>query len=354
MKMKKTITSLCLLSMCLFAYSQSFRSKPVDSSTTSINGKIYSLPKTKLIIKVKTKQTTITPGELYPYAESSLGIKNVCTKKETINEIESINIETKTIADTSKTYILYDKKKGTAPSCSITKDNILLSVNKITNKVRSNKCIKNKDSYKPKDTLDFMPYSLYTKEMQQSNSTARIADLAANKIFSLREARIKLLTQDSEVLPSQGDAYRVILNQLNKVERVYLDLFSGHKNVEYINTNLEVNPQEGKNIIFRFSDKLGVVSKNDLSGAPIYVSISKENNLSLKSLRESKNDECSLFYRNPAKAKISIFDMNKNYVEKEIFIPQFGKICTIPNSFSGKISLDKETGNIISIENFKK
>ena len=102
------------------------------------------------------------------------------------------------------------------------------------------------------------------------------AAATANMIFSLRKHRLELITGEAGENVF-GAGLKAALEEIARIEKECLDMFYGTKTtaVETHTFNIEVTPQKSEYIVCRFSDKMGILDANDLSGAPIVVKVEK-------------------------------------------------------------------------------
>jgi len=349
MKRSVLFTSCLLLSLCGFSQ---LVTVPANQNTKGIGGTIYTLPKTELIFEIKTKITKEVPGKYFQYAERYLGLTDVCQTEKTIHEIEDVKLYQRAVADSKHSYLITNTKKGKEQnSVELTKDGFLASIN------GSPYIETNSPENKPVARLTTVPdyfsmeSSIITKEMQQSTSIAKIAELAANELFNIRETRLNLLTQDVDNVPSDGRSYELVLSELNRMEKYYTELFTGKKTISYETKTFYLTPDENlQTILFRFSQTNGIVDKSDLSGIPVNISITAINDLKVPD-KTKQEDVYALYYRIPGKANVKLSDgNNKVYLEKVSVVAQFGKVLTLPSDKYLSISVCPKTGAILRVE----
>lgn len=346
--MKKILLSVFCIIISLTTIQAQFTSIPVSKREKTDEGIIYALPKTLLEIKVKTKTITGYPGKYYPYAERFLGLKNVYDKKTVTKEIESIIIKTKAIPDKNNTYIF----KSKSSSIALTNNGIIKSVNHNEENssdpnINANTSIKYEKDDSEKYDYVTKPYSIYTREIEQSTSLVKSAELAANEIYSIRDTRNDLLNQNIEKGPADGESYKIILSELNRIEEYYMQLFTGVKKEKTDTKTIYVDPKEGENLLFRFSEKFGIVDNNDLSGSPIYINI-KIINTPTNYFNNSPDKDVSLYYKMPVKATIELYDNYQKALYKNIIsISQFGETAKLTAGFNGYVIINPKTGALI-------
>jgi hypothetical protein len=183
---------------------------------------------------------------------------------------------------------------------------------------------------------------------------------AAETIFNIRNSRFALLTNaDDEPLPD-GKSFEVMRDELGKMEENYLALFIGKSAKQNYDFSFDYIPGEKTakgEVFFRFSEDRGVLPKSDLSGRPIVIEITKDDNLAAKqsALSTSANPEAGksgLFYRMPGMSEIRILDGSKQLAGARTPIAQFGTTAPLPEDLldgSYKIEFFPNTGAVKSI-----
>ena len=119
-----------------------------------------------------------------------------------------------------------------------------------------------------------------------------------------------------------------------------------------------------KQILFRFSTKLGVLPVDNLAGEPVWIDITDRkmiegysadaNSQKKTKSSKSKKETPMLYYRIPGRASIKIYNNRISFIEQDIQIAQFGKVEVVSSSLMGnnsdtKIVFNTTTGNINSI-----
>jgi len=303
-------------------------------------------------VEVETKCVKETPGKYYQYAERFLGLTDVCQVEKTSYEITSVKLFLKSVPDNQNAYVLINDDKGKSKTTvELTKEGFLKSINGKPINIVEPRNIES-DCHKT-DPTDYqtMETSIITKEMQQSNSTVRIAELAAAELFNLRDTRINILTQDLDKTPSDGRSYEIVLSELNRMERFYTELFTGKHEEKTETTTIEIEPKDGnESILFRFSLSKGIIDKSDLSGSPVYLKIKKVSGLPIdeqKDGKAKKEKQAFLYYRQPGLANVTISDGIKTFLDKEVSVAQFGFVLALPEGKIESVELCPFTGSII-------
>jgi hypothetical protein len=340
------IAALCSPSF-LFAQTDVVNSQEKASFS---NGLSYSLPKTVLVVEVEAVKTVKLVGPYFRYSERYLGTKEVITDNNTTWSVQSVKVKVKAIPDPANRYVIKPELTSAALFTTLTPNGILYGVNVPWSEPKH--CSKSIAVSSTTPDLSFSG-AVLNEEALQANSIAKMAELSAKQIYRLRDSRMSLITGDNDKLPD-GKALELMLNNIDKSEKELTALFVG-KTVEIPSIfTFEVTPeQEMKGeVLFRLSTLTGVVSRDDLSGQPFYITVK---DLSDKIVRGEKNSQNGLFYRVPGKADISITDPNGNVVcHLSKTIAQFGTIQSLPanlfNKSTLKLRFDPLTGALLSIE----
>lgn len=294
-------------------------------------GVTYSLPKTGIAVTVEYTKTTRKTGEFFKYAEMYLSINNPITENEERYSLDKIDASAYGIVDKENSYLVEFKSNTTAPYVSLTKDGLICSIN-------DDYILPKTEAQQPEQIaaaeplLD--PSTFLSEEILRAGSTAKQAELIAKQIYRLRESRNNILTGEADNMPPDGQAYKIVMGQLEAQEKALTALFIGVETKETGSKTYNIVP-DNKNIdnriILRFSSKLGIVEPNDLAGAPVYFSLKNKNPLPEQTLTPKEEKEMEkkfsrgIIYNVPNKAAITLSYNNKNYVQKDCDIVQFGK-----------------------------
>lgn len=94
-----------------------------------------------------------------------------------------------------------------------------------------------------------------------------MAEVAAKQIYRIRESRMDLSTGDSDQKPADGEALKLMLQQLDEQEKNLTALFMGTIQTQTVVKHFTWMPQgETTNeVTFRISDISGIVWKTDLA-----------------------------------------------------------------------------------------
>ena len=198
---------------------------------------------------------------------------------------------------------------------------------------------------KPED-----PRSYMTQEMLTAGSTAKMAELCAEEIYDLRDSRNALIKGEADNTPKDGAQLQLMLNQLDKQVAALESMFKGTQqtSTEVTSFNFLPNKETDKDILFRFSQKLGVVDDDDLAGAPVYVSVKCMESLPKTvvdedAAKKKAKMEKGVFYNVPARTRVSIFNNQQEFCTTELPMGQFGVVEILANTLFDKQATTKVT-----------
>ena len=321
----KCYISIIGLLLCAVTVTAQTRVDKVVPTKASGDGVTYSLPKTSLVVSVEVTKVTVKAGPYYRYAERYLGVKNVATEDIVYYELGKVTMENKGVPDSDNTYKIEFRQKTVAPFVYLTRDGLLCAINEI---------------YVPEDVkteakpeqkaLSISPTSVYTEDLLMAGSVARQAEVAAKQIYRLRESRTDILTGEADNLPQDGESMKIVISKLEEQENALVILFTGTetRETEFVDVFIVPEDELDREVLFRFSSKLGVLDDDDLGGEPIYMNLiaterapeldPKEAERKAKSLR-------GIVYNVPGKAQVEIIRNNKPLLRKETPVVQFGR-----------------------------
>ena len=265
--MKNLITIACLLfSIPLMAQTKVVKKNAVKANNFGIT---YSLPKTQLIVDAEVTKVTCKAGPYYKYAEKYLGVKDAITEDKVYYELGKLSLVNKGIPDPDNTYIVEFKSGTVAPYAYLTEDGLLCSI-----------CL-------------------------------------------------NILTGDADNLPPDGEAMKLVIQQLEEQEKALTNLFTGILTKETSHYEVSITPYDNleKEVLFRFSNLMGIVDADDLGGVPVYMNLKATERAPVLDPKEAEKKEKSLkgiVYNVPGKASIEISMNKKTLYKGDAQITQFG------------------------------
>lgn len=322
--MKNLITIACLLfSIPLMAQTKVVKKNAVKANNFGIT---YSLPKTQLIVDAEVTKVTCKAGPYYKYAEKYLGVKDAITEDKVYYELGKLSLVNKGIPDPDNTYIVEFKSGTVAPYAYLTEDGLLCSINAEYTPEESELETIKKNGLGPAKVTDA---SVFSEELLMAGSTARQAEVAAKQIYRIRESRLNILTGDADNLPPDGEAMKLVIQQLEEQEKALTNLFTGILTKETSHYEVSITPYDNleKEVLFRFSNLMGIVDADDLGGVPVYMNLKATERAPVLDPKEAEKKEKSLkgiVYNVPGKASIEISMNKKTLYKGDAQITQFG------------------------------
>ena len=285
-------------------------------------GAVYFLPKTAVRITVQIEKTSYQPGEFAKYADRYLRLKDVATEPSVSYRINNIRQEATAVADTTKGFAVKFDPKTVAANIALSDDGILLAVNATPVPLQLEPSFK--AAPRPKS---LNPRDLMSEEILAAGSTAKMAELTAQDIYEIRESRKLLVRGQADNMPKDGEQLRLMLNQLEEQDRTLTSLFSGittRDTTEHVIT-IVPNKETERELLFRFSKKLGIVDSDDLAGEPYYIRVVNLHTVPMPEADgKKKKQEPGLYINVPGKMKVTIFDAVEPLVTTELPAAQFG------------------------------
>ena len=343
-----------ILIAALFSSTFALNAQDVTSYNpgTTTDGIVYFLPKTELEIKVTAIQKSYTPGEFCQYAERYLRLQDVSPMPEQHWEIKSVEVTPVGVPNPESVFSIKLKDKSAASQVELTEDGIIKAINTT---FPQEKKIEAKLS-EPTKRID--PRQFMTEEMLITGSNANMAELVAKEIYSIRESRNSLTRGQADYMPEDGNALKLMLTKLEEQEKALTELFTGFTETSERTYTYRVSPNADldKDVLFRFSQKLGIVSRKDLSGDPVYISITQEKSIppAVEGGKEKKKQN-GVIYNIPVNALVVIKGGKKTFYESKIPFAQFGETEILTNDLFNKknntrVIFNPTTGGIVKID----
>lgn len=353
----KYIITLIIFAVSTTAFSQT--TQKLTASKLNEYGLIYTLPQTVIDVTVEAKKTVKTPGEFYRYSTKYLGITPITSKSEEWS-LESVTVTPRGVADESEKYLI-QFKSGSTPYILIDKNDFPLTVNSEDYIPSPTPELPVSQPAKPTILQTPIAAQAITEEMLQSTSSAKKAELAAQKIYELRQSRNDIISGKADQMPSDGEGIKLVLENLEQQEAALTAMFIGTTQTSTSVRTYTITPpdeDQAKIVAGRLSVTDGLVDANDLSGDPIYLEIKVTDKGELPTNEkgeEKKFPKGGLAYRIPGSADLSVTMRGNNFFRGRIDVAQYGVVFGIdPAIFSDKkapayVIFDGTTGSIKEI-----
>ncbi len=321
---------------------------------------IYSLPVTALDITVEAELTERTPGEFFNYANRHLGITDAIREPGRSATVRSVTIGTHGEPDENSRWQV-QFKKGSAAYIMLDPRGVPVAVN--TDKTPEIKSVQlpvaRPAAPSPLETE--AARQAVTQEMTRSSSTAKRAELAAQRVFELREMRSDLLSGQSDNTPPDGRAMQLVLDNLSAQEAALTAMFAGTTKTSTAVRTISIVPDSAeidRMVLARISPVDGIVGADDLSGTPLTLSlrISGSPELPLSDKGEPKRFPKGGFaYNIPGEATVEISYDGETIASATVPLAQLGITFGLdPDLFTDKkspymLQLDPATGGILQL-----
>ena len=331
-------------------------------------GVTYFLPQTELVVELHTTRHLYTPGKFCQYADKYLRINDVTVDAYESWTLDKVEIRLEGVPDKNKTYFVKLKDKTTAPLMELTEDGIVRSINMPFSGEKKQTTIT-----PPQKTVTASvdPRKFLTEEMLITGSNAKMAELVAKEIYNIRESKNALLRGEADNMPQDGTQLKLMLDNLNLQEQAMTEMFTGTHVQESHTSTLRITPEAMKDeVVFRFSQRLGIVDKDDLAGEPYYLTITdlknpviptadSEDKDKKKNKRKDKKELMGIAYNVPGRAKVTLTQLNTTLYEGEFPITQFGSVEYLAEVLFNKNTVTKvqfntTTGALLKIEREEK
>lgn len=320
---------------------------------SSSEGVAYFLPKTVLEVEVDVTKVKYIPGEFCKYAERYLRLTGISDTPDEYWEIRDIRVKPIGLPDPQNAYIIKLKDRTSAPMVELTEDGILKSINVEPSGKKKTPAVPVIPAKKRLNARDFM-----TEEILMASSSAKMAELVAKEIYSIRESKNAIVRGQADNMPKDGESLKLMLANLEEQEQAMLDMFTGITEKENTTYTVRLTPNKNltKEILFRFSKRLGVLGVNDLAGAPVYVTLTDLNTLPVSTEEKSRKRKLDgVVYNVPGKARVIIFDNRKTFYEGDVPVTQFGSTEILSDNLfnkkmNTKVTFNPVTGGLVKLE----
>lgn len=354
--MKQSILALCALALFPAAVNAQ-NTQRLSATKANEYALVYSLPTTALSVTLEAEVTTKKPGEFYKYAKRYLNLDNPLTAESHSARLLSAAIGTRGIPDEDERYTV-QFKSGAPTYILLSPDGIPLAVNtEETFKAPAPELPVSKDAL-PTPLETPAARQVVSQEMMQSQSTAKRAELAAQAIFAIRQTRSELVSGQAETMPPDGKSLQLMLDNLEAQEQALIAMFMGTTSTRTDVATYTVVPEaEMKNyVLARISALDGLVGTDDLSGAPVTLSVipTSKGELPVNDKGETipfpKN---GFAYRIPGEARVSVSYDGETFADDTEQIAQFGVVYGLsPSTIGDKkapqyVILDPATGAVV-------
>jgi hypothetical protein len=322
---------------------------------------VYGLPLTVMDIELETERVIEIPGPYSRFAGDLLGLTDVIKNENEFWTITGIIVKSHQELDPAEFYVIGASALFGTNVLELKKAGLIMDLNPEiysspegcyrsieTEAGRLNIYDLGSDEYfqDKRDTL-YKIVSVdtafvripYLVEKKQKLGIDRLAEKAAVRLMELRDGKHLILTGETNIFPQDEAA----INEINRLEKEYIELFTGKTLKEKHVYKYQVIPQKdqiGKQItLCTFSELTGPGAASEKSGSPVMIEfvpgmITKKLNLISGKTNESPSHKFDkLFYRVPDVANVNITIGDEVISTSRKLIYQFGEIVRLPFNF---------------------
>ncbi len=339
-----------------------------DKNITPVmtDGVLYSLPRTGVRIHVTATREKLFAGPYAQFAEVMLGLKNAPIGDREKWAITGIQIETYSEPDPQQVY----KAKGMVGSLvDLTDAGVIAGINAevLTSSTEAPVTTFLEDQPVPDFPFKDLSLNPFFEKPDSASGNVIIAKTlqqkaqeAAHTVTKLRKRRFKTLANGYEEQLPDGKAYKVMVDELDKLENEYVSLFIGKTYTGTYHYTFDFIPGESSvsgEVVFRFSETKGVVPKTDLSGKPMQVELKKLDDLTSAQAKQNTSggetmNSSGVYYRAPGKGEFRLMNGITLMAFARLDVAQFGTILPLPEELldgSHTIQFHPSTGAIKSV-----
>ena len=230
----------------------------------SDNSFCYMLPKTAFKVDVTVTRMTQLKGYFSDYAEKLLGLKHVITSDRTRYELKDVSLSPVNVPDSNYIYAvemssaqmkrneLANLPSAQAQVYSPTYHAQKIDIPDFFKNYSEAAYITKEDSYVETKIVDGVVVQVPVNQTKiVSKSIDKQAQEAADFIMKIRSDRYELTTGAQEVAYSK-ETMEYMVQELNQLEKSYMDLFAGLTVEDELHYTLFVVPEEGQSEQFAF------------------------------------------------------------------------------------------------------
>ena len=304
----------------------------LSASKAGEYGVSYTLPLTRFSVTLAARHTVKTPGEFARYAGKYLNATPILHPSVSWELIDAV-ISPEAFADTNERYLV-TFKGGDGSYINVSAQGFPLSINDESYD-GDLPAVRQLRAEPAEPTILEQPVArqAVTSDMLLSKSLAKKAELAAAKIYELRANRNEIITGQADGMPADGAAMKLALEQITAQEEALTAMFLGTtKTSVEVRTYIVDVPAEGKGervVMARLSALDGLVDADDLSGAPVYVSVTEKTRGELPLTDKGQPrpfPKGGVAYRIPGTAQVSVSYEGQTLADNTFEVAQYGVV----------------------------
>ncbi len=317
---------------------------------------IYVLPQTLFMVSLEYEKETFIPGPYRLYTEKFLGLEDYIAQRGISYRLLNVDLESFTEPDPDHYYSVnlikgnFDREAYLElsdhgfildPSARFGTEKERIDAESEPELPYFTDLSVNRNLREVTDTLykTIIRDSSYVRvpvlrSHREAKTLEQKAEEAANFIIRIRNRRFRLLAGQNELFP-EGDALAVSIEELDKLEKEYLQLFLGKRIKEKFKKSFIVVPDAGSEsrsyTFARFSPEAGLLKADDSAGKALELWIEPQHKvLNLPDATLEQNVKNQIFYRVPDIAEVKVQLVNEILYEKRSTVYQLGNILSYP------------------------
>ncbi|MCH5231082.1 MAG: DUF4831 family protein [Muribaculaceae bacterium] len=355
--MKYIILSLSILICSIAARAQ--QTKLLTAEKHNEYGLVYTLPLTAFKVNIVAVKEQSVAGPFSKYSKIFTSDSRIIDKDAVKWTIESVNVTPYGVPDSENRYLM-QLKAGNLTFIEVAEDGMLLSINKeVEPETPADISITELEGtpVSGKEYLEFV-----NEDFISAISSYKKAQLLAEEIMEIRDAKISLTRGTAETMPTDGRQLEIMLESLEKQERALMNAFTGASWKERVVRTFTVVPEDEGNItVCRLNPSEGLMDPSG-KGTPVILNVKLVEDALLPV--DNKGDEKKIpkdavMYCIPGLADITVsLDKNKLF-NREFPMSQFGMLFGLnPSIFTDKKEpsyavFDPSTGALIEVGSMK-
>lgn len=359
MMIKQLLIFALSASVALGAQAQS--TQKLSAGKANDYGLVYNLPLTRINVTLEVERTQAKPGEFFRYSKKYLSIDPVTAPSQSW-KLKSAMLTTEGVASPEESYLV-QFKNGSTPFMIVDSNSFPVAVNDADATLPAPPEYPRAVEAGP-SVLDLpIAAQSMTQEMIQSQSSAKRAELAANKIYELRQSRNDIISGQADQMPADGQAMKIALDNLEAQESALTAMFAGTKQISTEVVTLgwlvEMGEDERRRVLIaRLSPVDGLVSPDDLSGEPVYLDITvrSRGELPVNEKGEPKRfPKGGMAYRIPGNVMAEVVYNDRTVARATLDVAQLGIVFGLdPSMFTDRkapayVRFDPASGAVVEI-----
>lgn len=315
---------------------------------------VYYSPKTTIALEFSYTVEHFERGQYAEYADALLGISDIVMETGSVCTLKDVRVGTAVSTDYNRPHKVVND--GAFPLLLTINDKGLLTGYNVL--PLPQKQMPRKEHERKKHEHECPPTRVapYPEDvLKAANPQAQALEIA-KQIFHLRETRMYLLNGEVEHAPADGEAMKLVLEELDNQERALTELFIGRKHMRHEHKTVRVEPSNEGALLF-FSEENGFTDSDNIDADTIEVRMlcqqQEAQPLDPKAKKKAQ-DLSQIVYNVPGYCTVNVLYQGKSLADNKIPVAQFGIDVALPKKmFTGKelpkITFSEKTGNIVSI-----